>query len=240
MSRRPRKNDAHVDARLAGHNRLRAPRYGLNRRGGTHALLARIVGPGRNVLDVGCASGYLGVLLAADGCTVVGVESDIEAAAVAKSSGAYQAVHTIDLDHAASSLPSGTFDVILCADVLEHLRQPEDVLRRLGPLLAAGGRFVISLPNVAHLSVRLELLTGRFRYADTGILDRTHLHFYTHESAQTLITAAGLRVESILSGSDHFGDMLSFGPRPVRWLRGLLAYNIVVVARSASGSRSDP
>ena len=207
------------------------PHYTLNPQGGTHALLVRLVAPGSRVLDVGCATGYLGELLAAKECVVVGIEADPEAARLARSSGAYQAVYEIDLDDATSSLPTGAFDVVLCADVLEHLRDPPGTLRRLHPMLAEDGQLVVSLPNVAHLSVRLQLLAGHFRYTERGILDRTHLHFYTYESARALIEGSGLRVESVFAGSNRFGDIVSFGPSPVRRLRGLLAFNIVLVAR---------
>lgn len=212
---------------------LSTARYTLNldRHGGTHALLVRLVPPGSRVLDVGCATGYLGGLLVAKGCTVVGIEAEREAVRVARTSGAYLAVHEIDLDDATASLPSGPFDVVLCADVLEHLRHPQRTLRLLCRIVTDDGRVIVSLPNIAHLSVRIALLAGRFRYVERGILDRTHLHFYTYDSARALVEEAGLRVESVLAGSNRFGEALSFGPRPVRQLRGLLAYNIVLVAR---------
>lgn len=206
-------------------------RYTLNRNGGTHALLVRLVPPGSRVLDVGCATGYLGELLAAQRCSVVGIDADHEAVAAARLSGAYLSVHEIDLDDPVANLPRSAFDIVLCADVLEHLRDPEGALRRLRRLVADDGRLVVSLPNVAHLSVRLGLLAGRFRYTQRGILDRTHLHFYTHDSAVALVNSVGLRVESVFAGSNRFGMALSFGPRPVRRLRGLLAYNIVLVAK---------
>lgn len=207
------------------------PRYALNRKGGTHAMLVRLVPRSTRVLDVGCASGYLGQLLAAQGCTVVGIERDAEQAQVARSSGAYVAVYENDLDDTMPTLPLNGFDVILCGDVLEHLREPVGSLTRLRALLAHSGLLVVSLPNIAHATVRLQLLVGRFRYTDRGILDRTHLHFYTHESARAFIDSAGFQVESVLSGSDRFGQLLSFGPNAIRRLRGLLAYNIIVVAR---------
>ena len=190
--------------------------------------------PASHVLDVGCASGYLGELLAAQHCTVVGIEVDGGAARTARSSGAYLAVHEIDLDDATGELPSGPFDVILCGDVLEHLRDPELALGRLVQLVATTGQIIVSLPNVAHVSLRLQLLAGRFQYTERGILDRTHLHLYTYRRARALVERAGLRVEHQLAGSNNFGNVLSFGPRPMRLLQGLLAYNIVLVTRPMS------
>ena len=89
----------------------------------------------------------------------------------------------------------GTFDAIVYADVLEHLVDPLGVLLRLNRALAPGGAVVVSIPNVAHLWVRLSLLTGRFQYGHRGILDRAHLRFFTQRSLEALLREARLRVE---------------------------------------------
>lgn len=187
------------------------------------------------VLDVGCSTGYLGELLRRKGCTVVGIEVDQDGVATARSTGAYAEVYELNLDDDAVRLPNQQFDVVLCADILEHLRHPDTVLRRLCNLLSDDGCVVVSLPNVAHLSIRVDLLRGKFTYTDTGILDRTHLHFYTYRTAMDLVQNAGLRVDSVLAGSNRFGDILSFGPRALRMLRGPLAFSIVLIARRESG-----
>ena len=89
----------------------------------------------------------------------------------------------------------GSLDLVLCLDVLEHLTQPLDVLRRVTSMLADGGTVIISLPNVAHASVSLPLLLrGRFEYRDAGILDRTHLRFFDRVSAVALMNQAGFIV----------------------------------------------
>jgi 2-polyprenyl-3-methyl-5-hydroxy-6-metoxy-1,4-benzoquinol methylase len=90
----------------------------------------------------------------------------------------------------------GAPDLILCLDVLEHLVQPEAVLSRLTASLAAGGTVIVSVPNVAHLSVSMPLLLGgKFEYQDAGILDRTHLHFFVRDSVIALMNQAGLTVK---------------------------------------------
>ena len=76
-------------------------------------------------------------------------------------------------------LEPGSFDVVLCGDVIEHLRDPVAALARLRPLLRPGGRLVLSTPNVANWAIRLSLLAGRWRYTDRGILDRSHTHLFT-------------------------------------------------------------
>jgi SAM-dependent methyltransferase len=89
------------------------------------------------------------------------------------------------------------FEAIIYGDVLEHLSDPTAVLRALDQFLAPGGAVIVSVPNVAHLWVRLSLLVGRFDYADRGILDRTHLRFFTRRTLLELLRSAGLRVDEL-------------------------------------------
>jgi len=92
--------------------------------------------------------------------------------------------------------PLGRYDLILALDVLEHLSQPQAVLDALVERLAPGGSVIVSVPNVAHVAVAADLLfRRRFRYVEEGILDATHLRFFTEESALALMRNAGLRVE---------------------------------------------
>jgi SAM-dependent methyltransferase len=86
------------------------------------------------------------------------------------------------------------FDVILLADVLEHVAEPRVVLREAVAHLDSGGQLLVSLPNAVHWSVRLQVLRGRFEYTNRGILDRGHLRFFTKESAVRLFVEEGLRV----------------------------------------------
>lgn len=92
---------------------------------------------------------------------------------------------------------SRAFDVVVCADVLEHLPDPAAVLDRVRGWIAPGGRLFVSLPNVANVAVRLSLLAGRFEYAEAGILDRTHLRFFTRRSALRLVESAGFRIRRV-------------------------------------------
>jgi len=214
-----------------------ASAYRLNKgSGSTHALLMRLIPPRSRVLDVGCASGYLGHLMAEKGCSVVGIEGQPSYVRAARGTGAYVHICEMDLDAGLVPVKEEPFDVILCADVLEHLKDPTVTLGQLRPFLGNNGSLIVSLPNVAHFSVRFQLLIGRFAYATSGILDQTHLHLYTFKSAKQLIADAGFVIEESLAGSDRFGSVLSFGPPIARSLRGLLAYNIVVVARRTDGS----
>jgi 2-polyprenyl-3-methyl-5-hydroxy-6-metoxy-1,4-benzoquinol methylase len=205
-------------------------RYHRNwKRYGTHEVVLRQVPPGSSVLDVGCATGYLSAPLRARGCLVWGLDNDAESIAIAAAS--YEEAYIIDLEECAA-LPwaEGSFDVALCADVVEHLRDPERALRLVRRYIAPGGRLVLSVPNVAHLSVRFPLLFGRFDYGPSGILDETHLRFFTFKTALALVASSGYRVERVVGGSDHFGRPLERLGDAARFARGLLAYNIIIVA----------
>ncbi len=200
-------------------------------------MLLALVPPSTAVLDVGCASGYLGSRLAAQGCTVWGIEQDEQACANVPQ-GAYVEVLCADIQQAQNlPWPPASFDVIIAADVLEHLLDPLKALLLLRRYLREGGRLLVSLPNIAHVSTRLGLLRGNFRYVETGILDRTHVHLYTFPTAIDLVASAGFTPLRILVGSDRFGVALNrhlwFG----RLMRGLLAYNIVIDARASAIDR---
>jgi 2-polyprenyl-3-methyl-5-hydroxy-6-metoxy-1,4-benzoquinol methylase len=163
--------------------------------GGSHQAILDEVRDGSRVLDVGCASGYVASLLAARGCEVVGFEHDPGPAELARAH--CSEVHVGDIQDPAdrAALPRAAFDFVLFGDVLEHLADPWEALRFAHELLASGGRAVVSLPNVAAWPVRLGLLAGRFDYADFGLLDRTHLRFFTRAAAHALVRDAGFTVE---------------------------------------------
>ncbi len=159
---------------------------------GGHAKLLALVPDGAHVLDVGCSSGYLARPLAKRGCTVVGIELDEAAAAAARE--VCVEVLVGDVETLELPFPAGSFDVILCGDLIEHLRDPQRFLERARPLLRDGGRLVLTTPNVANWTVRLGLLFGRWRYTERGILDRTHTHLFTRKTLVEALGAAGYRV----------------------------------------------
>jgi 2-polyprenyl-3-methyl-5-hydroxy-6-metoxy-1,4-benzoquinol methylase len=148
------------------------------------------------ILDIGTASGYLGKVLGGRGHSVVGIEKD--AAAGEKAKRYYDSFQLADLE--SYDFPyQREFDYILFADVLEHLRDPASVLRKCLPALKESGKIIISLPNVANLVVRLSLLFGRFDYMDRGILDRTHLRFFTFRSLDKMLNEASCRVLRVIA-----------------------------------------
>jgi 2-polyprenyl-3-methyl-5-hydroxy-6-metoxy-1,4-benzoquinol methylase len=154
-------------------------------------MLAARVPDGARVLDVGAGEGAFAEDLQRRGCKVVALEVDPGRAEAARARGLEVAVKDMET---ADLSDLGKFDVIVCADVLEHLTDPAAALARLKAALAPGGRILASIPNVAHYGVRLRLLAGRFEYTETGILDRTHLRFFTRASAKRLFEDAGFEV----------------------------------------------
>ena len=146
------------------------------------------------VLDVGSGFATTSERIRRLGNHVTGIESSEAAVAVASRrlddviAGDLQ-----DLPAVARRLGSRRFDAIIFADVLEHLRDPEPVLAGYLPFLESEGVVIVSLPNIGLWSVRLSLLAGRFEYADSGVLDRTHVRFFTRKTARRLIARAGLR-----------------------------------------------
>ncbi len=145
------------------------------------------------ILDVGTATGYLGAALQRRGFAhVSGIE--VNPAWAEEARPFYERLVVSDVQSAALAWSPSAFDVVICADVLEHMSEPLAALLKLRPLLSPSGWLVASLPNVAHWSVRLSLLCGRFAYRENGILDRDHLRFFTLDSARGLLQRAGLAV----------------------------------------------
>src|SRR5215218_1856672 len=166
----------------------------LDDRNSSHALITELVGPDKRVLDVGCAAGNLAEVLTGRGCRVTGIELDPEVARRAEERCERVIVGDVERLDLGAELDEGSFDVVLFGDVLEHLKDPLQTLKRLKPFLRAEGYVVASIPNVAHGSVRLALLQGRFQYRSLGLLDDTHLRFFTRESVGQLFEDAGFLI----------------------------------------------
>ncbi len=160
-----------------------------------HQSVAGIGKAGMEILEVGCSSGYVGATLVAKGHRVTGVEPDPVAAEAARA--VLQEVHTGDAESLFAAHPDRRYDAILFGDVLEHMVDPAATLEQCAEHLAEGGAVAISLPCVTHGSVRAMLLEGRWEYADYGLLDRTHLRFFSREGMAGLMSEAGLRIERL-------------------------------------------
>ncbi|HEY6471813.1 MAG TPA: class I SAM-dependent methyltransferase, partial [Acidimicrobiales bacterium] len=148
----------------------------------SHAFALSMIGHNKSVLEVGCSTGYFTKYLVERGCNVVGIEIDPDAATKAEAWADHVVVGNLDDSDLWNEVKDESFDAVVLGDVLEHLRDPLTALRHAARKLKPSGFIVTSLPNVAHGDVRIALLLGRFRYAETGLLDRTHMRFFTLES----------------------------------------------------------
>jgi SAM-dependent methyltransferase len=160
----------------------------------THSFKLSMIGYNKSVLEVGCSTGYFTKILAERGCSVVGIEIEREAAQTAEKWADRVVVGDIDDGAVWDEVKDESFDVVVLGDVLEHLRDPLGQLRQAVRKLKPSGSVVTSLPNVAHGDVRIALMQGKFQYQRTGLLDRTHLRFFTLESIRDLLMHAGLVV----------------------------------------------
>jgi 2-polyprenyl-3-methyl-5-hydroxy-6-metoxy-1,4-benzoquinol methylase len=157
---------------------------------GSHATILRILEryPRGKVLEVGCADGFFSEKIAPFH-EVWGVEVNSEDA---RDAGRFcKKVYIADIEEVEID---EKFNIVLLADVLEHTRNPMSVLKKVGDWLAENGIIILSVPNVAHLSVRLSLLAGRFDYMERGILDKTHLKFFTRNSIDNLLKETGYSI----------------------------------------------
>ncbi len=163
------------------------------------AKLLNLVPDGSNVLDIGCATGYMcSALKEHKNCKITGIEIDANMASVAKK----RCNDVIEGDIQSMDIKKelgeeAIFDVVLMADVLEHLADPGSVLQKIRPFLKEKGLLLVSVPNIAHSAIIFELLQGKFPYRKEGLLDYTHLRFFTKESLINMLESKGFWVTSI-------------------------------------------
>jgi len=192
---------------------------------GTHRLIASEIGEDKLVLDIGCNKGYLKQLVSNN--IFYGIDYDKNDLEGAKKEG-FKKVYHLDLNNYQAFRCRKKFDVIVFADVLEHLLYPDKVLRYfINNSLKENGRVIISLPNVANISIRLNLLLGRFNYTESGILDRGHLHLYTLSSARKLISFCRLKIIREKFSSNLFGKIIKNFP----FLGTFLGFNLIFVCK---------
>jgi len=182
--------------------------------------IAALYGQEQHVLDIGCGSGALGAWIKGQNpqSTVHGIDISPDACQLAR--GRLDQVWCLDLD--LQPLPEATerYDLIILGDLLEHLKRPDLLLINLHERLASEGKIILSVPNIANYSIRLRLLRGEFRYTETGILDRTHLRFFTLQTITDLIRTCGFRIDAQRAIS-RFPDWLC------RRAPGLLAAQLI-------------
>jgi len=191
-----------------------------------HVLVFSLIRHGESVLEVGCSRGYFAEKIKLEKeCRVVGVEIDENAAEIARQRvGMTVFVPTADLP----ALPDeylGGFDTILCADVIEHVTDPWSFVNAYKKYLTPTGRMIVSIPNVAHWTCRLMILRGNWEYNRFGLMDYTHLRFFTLESARRLLIESHLVPKKIISS---WGPMDVYQRGPFAPTKHKGAHNLLV------------
>jgi 2-polyprenyl-3-methyl-5-hydroxy-6-metoxy-1,4-benzoquinol methylase len=191
---------------------------------------------GKRVLEVGCGEGAtLEWLKLIDYCEESwGVELSSDAASVAKSKADQVVVADIEKD--VLCLPENYFDLILCLDVLEHLEDPWRIVEMLVTWLRPQGTLLASIPNVRYWDVWIDLaLRGKFDYVDSGILDRTHLRFFTRESSVALFKSADLgQVSVLLHPSEIGGKRAILNKLTLGYFRDMFSWQLLISGRKTA------
>jgi 2-polyprenyl-3-methyl-5-hydroxy-6-metoxy-1,4-benzoquinol methylase len=208
------------------------------------ARVVRMIGKNQRVLEVGSGPGSITQKLKGSGnCTITALEIDPAAIELVKPF--CEAVHSADLNTTGwdDVLNGQKFEVVLAADVLEHVYDPLAVLKKMASLVSDGGRVVLSLPHVGHSAVAACLLLEDFDYRDWGLLDKTHIRFFGLKNIQTLVENAGLaitRAEFVVRHPDEteFADKWAKLSSPVQQAllsnRHGFVYQVVLEARVIS------
>ncbi|MDI1353237.1 MAG: class I SAM-dependent methyltransferase [bacterium] len=150
------------------------------------------------VLDAGCGRGILGEKIKTLGFTVWGIENNpIALQAAQKNIDHVIAADITDITKLDDELKNKQFDYIIFSDILEHIADPLMLLKNYRKFCHAHTNVLVSLPNVANWQIRLSLLLGQFNYKDSGVMDRTHLRFFTFKTAKCLLTEAGYTINQI-------------------------------------------
>jgi predicted TPR repeat methyltransferase len=202
-------------------------------------LIRRYAPAGGTLLDLGAAGGELGAAVRDRFARAIGFEYNVDCIAALREH--FDQATIADLEKL-RRLPTGIGAIVL-ADVIEHLRDARSLLALVRGALAEDGKLFVSVPNIANITVRLGLLFGVFQYRDRGILDNTHLRFYTLRTIRRELEDAGFRVLTVRGSSVPLRLIIGrFTPEPIlrlgerllslvtRLWRSLFAYQIIIVA----------
>lgn len=188
----------------------------------SHSIILRRIAPHTKVLEFGPAAGYMTKYMKEVlNCSVYCVEIDEEAARAAEKYAEKMIVADIDSMVWIQELEGENFDYIIFADVLEHLRSPKKVLKSATSMLKPTGNILISVPNITHNAIIMDMLQGKFDYRPTGLLDETHIHFFTRRHLVEVLEYAGLKPLEILvtqrrPETTEFKQDYRYFPDPIR------------------------
>lgn len=179
-----------------------------------HGIALQLVGRNREVLELGSASGHVTSALKQLGNTVTAVERDARFAEVLRGIADFVVITDLDWLDLRQQCGDRRYDVVLAGDILEHCSRPDLILNQCHDLLEPGGCVVVSIPNIAHADVRLALLTGKFEYRTVGLLDQTHLRFFTRETIEKFVVESGFEIAEIFASTAPLGTTEIGAPHP--------------------------
>jgi 2-polyprenyl-3-methyl-5-hydroxy-6-metoxy-1,4-benzoquinol methylase len=219
----------------------------------SHYFFLGLVGKDKEVLDIGCGEGFFAATLTLAGNRVTGIDILPEAKHASKLEKYIRAdLDTAGLQEALGQLADRQFDSVLLQDILEHVRSPEKLLHDCLSVMKSNGKLFVSLPNIANITVRASLLLGHFNYSERGILDKTHLHFYTPRTGRQLLEEAGFEilhkqmtaipvdVAMGLSARNPLTGALTRCLTFLAWLLpGIFGYQMIFIARRRQSNADD-
>ena len=204
-------------------------------------MIFQLIEPEKRILDVGCGTGRLAEKLRLrKKCYVVGIERDESAAKFAQQRCDKLLIADVE---SLREIPfeNGFFDIIVFADVLEHLLDPEAVLRKFKKYLSDSGYIFVSIPNVANWFIRLKLVAGKWNYKEAGLLDKTHVRFFTLKTVKEMIQRCGYTIMYLgcTSGLGYM-DWRVISRNPANLWKSLLGYQFMIKAKKLPiGTRTD-
>jgi O-antigen biosynthesis protein len=194
-----------VDDQLSS-KRYEPPPIDLGNKNSSQTLSIDLIGSHKKILEIGTSTGYVSKILKEQGNIVTGIEIDQEAGSIAEKycdRFIFGDVEELDFD---TYFDPQSYDIILCGDILEHLRSPSDLLKKVKKYLKSDGYLVVSLPNFCHGDVLLNILNGDFHYTSKGLLDETHLHFFGLKNIYSLFAECGFEIKNIHTTNLEIGD----------------------------------
>ena len=192
----------------------------------TYAKVFRDINNSSKVLEIGCYAGASGEFLKnKKNCTLWGVDCDAKMLGIAKEKNVYSNLLEIDLaNNFETEMINETFDYILITDVLEHLFNPDQLLNKIQPLLKENGEIIISVPNISQGEIKFRLLKNDFKYADGGLLDYTHIRFFTKDNFIKLLNDTNLAISKLeyivhtIDNACKFSDIETFPDDIIRFI----------------------
>lgn len=197
-----------------------------------HQKIIQFIGQNKKVLDVGCSEGILAKKMNQNNCNVVGIELNEEAALNANTHCQELIIGDVEMIHLKPEYEN-YFDIILFADILEHLKEPLEVLERFKKYLNDDGYIIISIPNISNWKIRFQLLFGNFEYEEYGILDKGHLRFFNEKSAKKMVSDAGFEISKFdLTVGDVKRFSKIFHSLGMLW-PNVLAFQFLIIAKKS-------